>query len=403
MRVLMLSWEFPPLKIGGIAEHVYELSGALARKGVEVHVVTPEPRGMAQNESCDTPGVHLHKIAMDFDGDFIRLMNVKMVEVASLMDFDLLHAHDWMVCDAALELRSEARKPLVSTIHSTEFGRSGGIKDGFQMRIHYKEEQLAKLSDHIIVCSESMKKEVMRFFNIKESRISVIPNGMEVKKFDFAVNDATRRIFSDSSKLILFVGRLVHQKGVNVLIGAMPKVLKKVPDVTLLIVGDGPMRQQLEKDAAFLGVSENVKFAGYLDDLTVRALYKLADVVVVPSLYEPFGIVALEAMAAKTPVIVSAVGGLSEIVGGEEGVKVPPDNSEALADAIVSVLTDADEKNRARVEAGYRKVKALGWDNIAEITLRAYARALHRRRLKFEHAKSIDYGGALKIQMWEYS
>jgi len=103
---------------------VYELSKALARKGVEVHVVTPELKSMMPYKSCcNAPGVHLHRIAMDFNADFIWLMNLKMVEVASQMDFDLLHAHDWMVCDAALELRSRLRKPLVSTMHSTEFGR----------------------------------------------------------------------------------------------------------------------------------------------------------------------------------------------------------------------------------------------------------------------------------------
>jgi len=403
---MMLSWEFPPLKIGGIAEHVYELSKALARKGVEVHVVTPELKSMMPYKSCcNAPGVHLHRIAMDFNADFIWLMNLKMVEVASQMDFDLLHAHDWMVCDAALELRSRLRKPLVSTMHSTEFGRGGGIKDGFQMQIHYKEEALARLSDHVIVCSDSMKQEVIRLFNVKSSRISVIPNGIDVKKFDFAADDGIRRAISNSSKFILFVGRLVYQKGVNVLIGAMPKVLKEVPDATLLIVGEGPMRQQLERDATLLNVSERVIFAGYLDDPTVRALYKLADAVVIPSLYEPFGIVALEAMAAKTPLVASAVGGLSEIIGEKEGLKVPPDNSDKLADAIIDVLTDAGGENARRVRAGYKKALSLSWNKIAEATLEAYTKAVQRRRSKMNgRAKGLhDSRGSLKIRMWEYS
>ncbi|RJS75174.1 glycosyltransferase family 1 protein [Methanophagales archaeon] len=141
----------------------------------------------------------------------------------------------------------------------------------------------------------------------------------------------------------------------NVLIGALPIILSRYSkgkkDVKLVIVGEGPMRKQLEKDANYLDISKNVVFTGYLDDYAVRSLLKAADVVVVPSLYEPFGIVALEAMAAKTPVVVSDIGGLSELISDGEGIKVTPNNSESLAACIVKILSEEDEdKGKVEVE-----------------------------------------------------
>jgi len=388
IRILALSWEYPPHRIGGIAEHVYELSKALTRKGQEVHVVTLGIFPYEENE-----GVHLHRIAVDASKpDFINCMNEEMEKIgASIIEFsgthvDIIHAHDWMVGSAAINLAFRYRKPLVSTIHSTEFGRSQGIKEEYQMKIHEEEERLVRLSDHVIVCSGSMKREIQGLFVME--KISVIPNGVNVSKFDFFVDGAAiKEKFCGlkSSKMILFLGRLVYQKGVNVLIGALPIILSSYSgvnrDVKLVIVGEGPMRKQLEKDAALLGVSKHVVFTGFLDDYTVRCLLKAADVVVVPSLYEPFGIVALEAMAAKTPVVVSDIGGLSELISDAEGVKVPLNNSESLAKGIVKILSEEDEEKRKveveeMVEKGFQKALSLSWDKVSEATIGVYKKAL---------------------------
>lgn len=381
----MLSWEYPPNKIGGIAEHVYELSMALVRSGQEVHVVTLGDFPYEENE-----GVHLHRIAVDASKpDFITRMNEEMKKIGSVIIesniIDTIHAHDWMVGIAAIDLAFRYRKPLVSTLHSTEFGRSQGIKEDYQMRIHKVEERLVKISNHVIVCSESMKKEIQGLFDVK-AEISVIPNGIDTSKFEFFIDrEAIKEKFcgQSSAKMILFLGRLVYQKGVNVLMGAMPMILSSYSrvkrDVKLVIVGEGPMRKQLEKDANYLGVPKNVVFTGYLDDYTVRSLLKAADVVVVPSLYEPFGIVALEAMAAKTPVVVSDIGGLSEIINTEESVKVPPDNSESLAKSIVKILSN-EYKGKIGVgemiEKGFKKALSLNWDNVSETTIGVYVNVL---------------------------
>ena len=412
IRILTLSWEYPPYKIGGIAEHVYELSKALTRKGQEVHVVT---LGAFSYPYEEDEGVHLHRIAIDTSKpDFIARMNEEMKKIgASIIEstdtvIDIIHAHDWMVGSAAIELAFRYGKPLVTTIHSTEFGRSRGIRDGYQMRIHEAEKRLVELSDHVIVCSESMKREIQDLFGVT-GKISVIPNGVDTSKFNFEIDrDAIKEKYGvkRSSKLILFLGRLVYQKGVNVLIGALPIILARYSnaksnanaeegrDVELVIVGEGPMRKQLEKDAAYLGVTKHVVFTGYLDDYEARNLLKAADVVVVPSLYEPFGIVALEAMAAKTPVVASDVDGLSELIRDGEGVKVPPNNSEILAASIIKILSDEDEE-RAKggvvvermLEKGFERAIDLNWDKISDATIGVYAKVLSLTRA---HAKDIE-------------
>lgn len=330
------------------------------------------------------------------------------------INIDIIHAHDWMVGSAATALAFRYKKLLVTTIHSTEFGRSQGVKEEYQMRIHEAEKQLAKLSNHVIVCSESMKKEIQDLFDVT-GKISVIPNGIDASKFDFVVDrEAIKEKIcgQGSSKLILFLGRLVYHKGVNVLIGALPIILSRYSnskgkkDMKLVIVGEGPMRKQLERDAAYLGVSKQVIFTGYLDDYEVRIVLKAADVVVVPSLYEPFGIVALEAMAAKTPVVVSDIGGLSELISDGEGIKIPPNNSESLAESIVKILSEEDGDRRKvvveeMVEKGFKKTLALNWDKISEATIGVYAKVLARSSL-IAQGKDMEIGTE-KGELWKYA
>ncbi len=426
IRILTLSWEYPPHKIGGIAEHVYELSKALTGRGLEVHVVT---LGLGRFSYEEDEGVRLHRIVVDASKpDFITSMNEEMKKIgASIIEsndtnnkIDIIHAHDWMVGSAAIALAFKYKKPLVSTIHSTEFGRAEGIKEEYQRRIHEAEVRLVRLSDHVIVCSESMKREIQGLFGVT-GKISVIPNGVDVSKFDLFVDrDAIKEKFcgSKSTKLILFLGRHVYQKGVNVLIGALPIILSSFSrvkgGVRLVIVGEGPMRKELEKNAAQLGVSKNVVFTGFLDDYVVMSLLKAADVAVVPSLYEPFGIVALEAMAAKTPVVVSDVGGLSELISEGEGVKVSPNNSESLAEGIVKLLSDTGEgKKRVEemVEKGFQKALALNWDKVSEATIGVYAKALALASARASTAitaqgKGKDIAiriGTEKCEIWKYS
>ncbi len=388
LKVLMLTWEFPPRIIGGISPHVYDLSCALVRGGMDVHVVTCGFPDALPYEVVE--GVHVHRFdsyqiqAFDFLS-WVFSMNIDMAKRATGVialeeePFDLFHAHDWLVARAALELKNGYGKPLVSTIHSTEVGRRNGIHNGYQRTIHNVESQLVHQSDRLICCSRFMAEQVSQTFGVPMSKLDIIHNGVDALKFSIKTNvkSAKKKYAPNGEKLILYVGRLVHEKGVHVLIGAMPNVLSKMPNVKLIIVGEGGMKESLQREAYELGVSDKVLFAGFVDDETLRLLYKISDVAVFPSLYEPFGIVALEAMAARLPVVVSDVGGLAEIVKHDEtGVTVYPDNSDSLSWGILKILMNPKYASKLARNAHEVIISRNDWDFLAEKTAETYAKVL---------------------------
>jgi glycogen(starch) synthase len=387
LTVLMLTWEFPPRIIGGISSHVYNLSLGLARKNVTVHVVTCDFPGAPENEQIGRVNVHRFnsKIPSPSFLGWIFSMNQAMAERAidvindSNEQVDVIHAHDWLVAEAAVKVRDAFSKPLVSTIHATENGRRGGIHNDYQRTISEVERHLINQSYEVICCSDYMANQISSVFNLQIERLHVIPNGVNVAKFDGKVNTlpVKRRYAKNGEKLVCFVGRLVHEKGVHVLIGAVPKILAAMPNVNFVIVGEGGMKDYLAKEAWDFGVADHVFFTGFVNEETLISIYRASDAAVFPSLYEPFGITALEAMAAKTPVIVTDTGGLAEIVQHEKtGIKVYVDNSDSLAWGILRVLRNHSVADRIR-ENGYQKVlKEYDWDRIAERTLGVYNLAL---------------------------
>jgi glycosyltransferase involved in cell wall biosynthesis len=292
---------------------------------------------------------------------------------------DIIHAHDWLVGEAAIRVRDAFAKPLVSTIHATETGRRGGIHNDYQRTINEVERHLIDQSDEVICCSNYMAGQISSGFNLQGERLHVIPNGVDVDKFAGKINlqPVRRKYAKNGEKMVSFVGRLVHEKGVHVLIGAVPKVLEVMPNVNFVIVGEGGMKDYLTKEAWDFGVADHVFFAGFVDGETLVSVYRASDAAVFPSLYEPFGITALEAMAAKTPVVVADTGGLAEIVQHEvTGIKVYVDNSDSLAWGILRVLRNPDVADRIRMN-GYRKLlKEYDWDKIAERTMGVYHLAL---------------------------
>jgi glycogen(starch) synthase len=353
-----------------------------------VHVVTCDFPGAKDYEEVD--GVHVHRFdsykipALDFLA-WIFMMNSNMIQCAvnviNSQDgyFDLIHAHDWLVARAALELKNCYRKPLISTIHATEAGRRKGIRNGYQKSIHNIESQLIHQSDGIICCSDYMAKQVCQLFNLPPEKVEIIYNGIDVSKFNFKVDSEKikEKFAQRDEKIVLYVGRLVHEKGVHVLIGAVPKVLSQIPEAKFIIVGEGGMKESLMEEARYFNVDDKVLFTGFIDDETLKNLYKVSDVVVCPSLYEPFGIVALEAMAARTPVVVSDVGGLSEIVEHDKtGVKVYPNDPNSLAWGLVRVLTDKRYAEWLTENAFQRVLGEYNWDKIADKTRNLYRKVL---------------------------
>lgn len=384
LSVMMLSWEFPPRVIGGISPHVYFLSKSLAKQGVKVYVVTCDFPGAPAHEVID--GVEVYRIdsyknpAPDF-ATWVYLMNLNMQkETAALArklegKIDVFHAHDWLVANAGIGLKHVFRKPLLVTVHSTEMGRRDGLHTNTEKMIHETEAWLTYEAWKVICCSDYMIQHVKWVFGLPTDKLVMVPNGVNTDVYDDVKNNlkAFRKDFAlPEEKIILYVGRLVYEKGIHVLINAAPKILGKV-DAKFIIVGSGYMKEQLLNIVRSMGLEHKVLFEGFLDEQTLLKLQKCADVSVVPSLFEPFGIVALEAMAAKSAIVVSDTGGLSEIVEHDvTGVKVYPNNPDSLAWGITKVLLDENYRNRIR-ENAYREVQEkYDWEKIATQTKRIY-------------------------------
>jgi glycosyltransferase involved in cell wall biosynthesis len=393
---MMLSWEFPPRIIGGISPHVHYLSKSLAKSGVKVYVVTCDFPGAPQHEVVD--GVEVFRIdsyknpSPDF-ATWVYLMNVNMQkEAAALINglggkVDVIHAHDWLVATAAIGLKHVFRKPLFATIHSTETGRRNGIHFDYERMIHETEAWLTYEAWKVICCSDYMISHVQWAFGLPSDKLVMVPNGVNYEAYSKYrtedLNQFRSKFALPEEKIVLFVGRLVYEKGVHVLVNAAPKVLDKV-NAKFIIVGNGYMKDQLSGLAKGMGLTHKVMFTGFIEDETLRRLQTCADVSVVPSLFEPFGIVAVEAMAAKSPVVVSDTGGLSEIVEHDvNGVKVYVSNPDSLAWGITKVLTDNSYANWLRTNA-YKKIQEkYDWDKIAQQTETIYNNVLN------EYSKSF--------------
>ena len=389
LSVMMLSWEFPPRVIGGISPHVYFLSKSLANNGVKVYVVTCDFPGAPAHETLDDVEVYRIDSYKNPSPDFatwVYMMNLNMQREAAAFaaklsgKIDVFHAHDWLVATAGIGLKHVFRKPLLVTMHSTEIGRRDGIHTATEKMISETEAWLTYEAWKVICCSQYMVSHVKWAFGLPDDKLVMVPNGVNTQVYenvqgqDYASFRA--RFALPEEKLVLFVGRLVYEKGAHVLINAIPKIIDKV-NAKFVIVGSGYMKDQLSTIVKSMGLEHKVMFTGFVDEETLLRLQSCADVSVVPSLFEPFGIVALEAMAAKSAVVVSDTGGLGEIVDHDvTGVKDYPNNTDSLAWGIIKVLTDEKYRNSLRENAYKRIQEKYDWDKIAQQTKQIYEKVL---------------------------
>jgi glycogen(starch) synthase len=293
---------------------------------------------------------------------------------------DLFHAHDWLVATAGIGLKHVFRKPLLVTMHSTEIGRRDGVHTSTERMIAETEAWLTYEAWKVICCSQYMVSHVKWAFGLPDDKLVMVPNGVNMNVYEKTLATDLKpfksRFALPEEKLVLFVGRLVHEKGAHVLINAIPRILEKI-NAKFVIVGSGYMKDQLLTIVRSMGLEHKVMFTGFVDEETLLKLQCCADVSVVPSLFEPFGIVALEAMAAKSPVVVSDTGGLGEIVEHDiTGVKVYPNNTESLAWGITKVLTYDKYRNSLRENAYKRILEKYDWNKIAQQTQRIYEAVL---------------------------
>ena len=405
MKILMLTWEYPPRIVGGIARVVYDISRTMLKDGHDVTVITYREGDSPYFE--DDKGVKVYRVDNYMINpnnfiDWIMQLNFNMVAKANEImheegSFDVIHAHDWLVAYSAKTLKNSYNIPIVSTIHATEAGRNSGIRDEQQRYINDTEWMLTYESAEVIVNSNYMKNELQRLFGLPYEKINVIPNGVNLSLFNGVERDYNfrRRYAMDNEKIILFMGRLVYEKGIQHLISAMPKILQGYHDSKLVICGKGGMQNELQEQVNNMGIGNKVYFAGYMNGKDVQKMYKAADVAVFPSTYEPFGIVALEAMLSENPIVVSDIGGLNEIVDHRvNGMKAYCGNPNSIADSILELLYNPKLCQEITRKAKNKVRNEYNWSKISQDTHFVYQKAIcqsmaekQKRELEQERAR----------------
>lgn len=403
----MLSWEYPPNVMGGLGTHLAGLAPALVRAGVGVHLITPQPPSESTlshvlsdvavtDRDVTEDGVVVYRVPRaENHGDVYSRARETNQAIKAQGDallagdhhFDIIHAHDWLVVFAAQALKHESHLPLVATIHATERGRFRGevLHTSLQRDIHGAEWWLAYEAWRVITCSHHMASEVQAFFHVPAEKIDVVPNGVNFHENGRATQgdwiDCQSRYGASDCQVVFAIGRLVHEKGFHLLIDAIPGVLSEFPNTQFVIAGRGPESANLSLQAKRLGVADHVHFPGFISDAERDCLFHIAACAVFPSLYEPFGIVALEAMVIGCPVVVTEVGGLREVVShGKTGITVYPDDAQSVAWGILNTLRHPDLA-AARAKHAQQIVKEqFNWDRVAERTIAVYRRVLDERR-----------------------
>jgi len=374
----MISWEYPPHVVGGLGRHVFHLSENLTSKGIDVKVLTfTDGSSKAEERVHEVDVIRVNPYGLRYP-DFVSWvhgLNMLMMEhAASMNDFDIIHVHDWLTAPSSIMMKHLRRRPLIATIHSTETGRRGGLRNDHERHIHELEWMLSYEAWHMICCSNYMRREVSNNLGCPWDKITLIPNGCDPNGLGLPAKLDRRKFANDREKIILYVGRLVYEKGPQLMIEAASKLSRW--DLKYLIVGDGPMKPYLVDMTRRLGMADKICFLGHIPDGELSALYRLAVAAVFPSLYEPFGIVALEAMGAGAPVIVSGVGGLDEIVQhGQNGLKFIPGSSDSLAYNLNWMMTDGALRERC-IRNARQTLGGFSWGAVADDTINVYKRVL---------------------------
>lgn len=400
MKVLMLSWEFRPNVVGGLGKAVTELVPALVEEGVEVHLVTPAVEGAPEVETVPgsprsggsltvyrarppMPDVYdIYTLAADTN---VALEARGREVIDRLGGVDLVHAHDWLVAFSGIALKHAYKVPLLATFHATEYGRHrGNIVGDLSQAIHGLEWQLSYEAWRVICCSQFMASELNAAFRVPLDKVDVIPNGIDSSPFDalegLDLSEFRSRFATPDERIVFCVGRVVYEKGALQLVEAFPRVLSAYPNARLVVTGDGPNLPLVRARAHELGLDGQVTFTGFVSIEDRNRLFKVADVAVFPSLYEPFGIVALEAMVARVPVVASNVGGLTEVVAhNQSGILVQPSDAQSLAGGILQTLQHPDWAHR-RAERAYQvAIEEFTWPAIARKTTNVYDRVVAER------------------------
>ncbi|MBU2099687.1 glycosyltransferase family 4 protein [Candidatus Micrarchaeota archaeon] len=401
MKVLMLGWEFPPFKSGGLGTYLYGFTKALSKKGVNITFVMPssgvkinpgfieviQAEDYSHLDLVEIPGFDLHpyiaSLPLDFsvqeikeqgnDPDnksinaygmdfFFKVKKYTNATVKKMLgkDCDVIHCHDWMTFPAGIALKERKNKPLIVTIHSTEFDRTGNLNPN-QTICEIERKGLIE-ADKVITISNYMKNQLISRYQIPEHKIQVVYNGID--KAEYITG---KSFFPLNQKIVLFLGRLTIQKGPDWFLEAAYQTLQLRPDTRFIVVGDGDMLPALIDKSIQMGISDKIHFSGFQDN--VKQFYSVADLFVMPSVSEPFGLTALEAMASNTPVIISKQSGVSEVIS--HCFKVDFWDSMEMANKMVGILNSIPLSNEMKKNA-FTELQGFSWNKVADQCMQIY-------------------------------
>ena len=415
----MLGWEFPPFISGGLGTACYGLTKAMSRLGTEIVFVLPRAGLSGRSDKVKILGAEGY-IETKQQGDFqnvrfkailsplrpyvasqlsetaeekrknrhaytwhsnpfenapiygydiydqVRRYAGKAVEIASIEDFDVIHAHDWMTYPAGLEVARLSGKPLVVHIHSTEFDRSG---EHINQTIYDIERKGMHEADKVIAVSNYTKNVVISRYGVPPDKVEVVYNGVE----DDENSASAQELSNKSDKIVLFLGRITMQKGPEYFIAAAKKVLEKMSNVKFIMAGDGDMTQRMVEYAAWLGIGHKVFFTRFLRGADVDRVYRMADLYVMPSVSEPFGIAPLEALRHGVPVLISKQSGIAETL--KNALKVDFWDINQMANKMVAVLKHS-QLSRALRENGGVEIRKFRWEDSAAKVNKIYKEML---------------------------
>lgn len=380
MKVLMFGWELPPFNSGGLGTACFGLSRALAKKGAEVIFVLPKKLPVTANFMkiifADVPDLQLTAYSGATAGgisffDQVRYYAQKAREIAQREKFDVIHAHDWLTYGAGIEARKVSGKPLFVHVHATEFDRTGG--GSINATVYQIEKEGMAAADKILTVSQFTKDLVVKHYGINPNKIEVVHNSIDEEDYQPVKKTPAvlKKLKQLGHKTVLFVGRLTLQKGPDYFIKAAKRVLDFRPKTLFVVAGSGDMQYQIMQEAASLGISDKIFFVGFLRGEELSQIYSAADLYVLPSVSEPFGITPLESLMNGTPVLISKQSGVSEII--HHALKADFWDTEEMTNQIIAVL-DNPALYWCLRGCGEMEVRQYGWSRAADRCLEAYKR-----------------------------
>lgn len=390
-RVLMFGWELPPFNSGGLGVACYGLSKAMS-KDADILFVLPRKVDVnpgfvkllfASNIKVTTinspltpyltPAGYNRIIAEDVTiygsnlFEEVKRYAVEARKIAMQEEFDIIHAHDWLSFPAGVAAKEVSGKPLVVQLHSTEYDRCGG--QNLNQGVYEIEKKGMEYADRVIGVSNLTKSIIQEHYGIPSNKVFTVHNRINADEYNLSVDNAVYNFKQDGKKIVLFAGRITLQKGPDYFIQAAKRVIDYDSNVIFVMAGSGDMEYKVMQDVAEMGISDKFVFTGFLRGQDLTRIFKMADVFVMPSVSEPFGIAALESIIHGTPVILSKQSGVSEIV--QNALKVDFWDTEELANKLLSVLGHQSLHSTLR-ENSINEVRVFSWDTAAKECLDIY-------------------------------